>query len=189
MQSANCVVVGDSDVGKSCLLICYTQNGYPDYPPCFNNRGSIITVDGRSVDLYLWDTGGCDEYERLRVLCYAEAQVLIICFSIVNPSSYQNVRHKWYPEVSRHCPNIPVLLVGTKKDLRNNTEVIKELQKQDQAPVTSQQGTTLAKEISAVRYMECSALNQEGVTEVFMEAAKAIRNPVLKKPKGASHLM
>ncbi|NXD70273.1 RHOG protein, partial [Eolophus roseicapillus] len=183
MQTIKCVVVGDGAVGKTCLLISYTTNAFPEeyIPTVFDNYSAQMTVDGRTVSLNLWDTAGQEEYDRLRTLSYPQTNVFVICFSIGSPSSYANVRHKWHPEVSHHCPNVPVLLVGTKRDLRNDLETVKKLKEQSLAPTTPQQGTSLAKQIGAVKYLECSALNQEGVREVFAEAVRAVLYPVSKK--------
>ncbi|KAK2524685.1 Rhog [Columba livia] len=185
MQSIKCVVVGDGAVGKTCLLICYTTNAFPkEYiPTVFDNYSAQNTVDGRTINLNLWDTAGQEEYDRLRTLSYPQTNVFIICFSIASPPSYENVKHKWYPEVCHHCPSVPILLVGTKKDLRNNPETMKRLKEQNQAPITTQQGISLSKQIRAVKYLECSALNQEGIKDVFTEAVRAVLNPVPAKPK------
>ncbi|OCT65742.1 RHOG family member 2 S homeolog isoform X1 [Xenopus laevis] len=183
MQTIKCVVVGDGAVGKTCLLISYTTNAFPEeyIPTVFDNYSAQMTVDGRTVSLNLWDTAGQEEYDRLRTLSYPQTNVFIICFSIGSPSSHANVRHKWHPEVSHHCPNVPILLVGTKQDLRNDTETIKKLKEQSLAPTTHQQGSSLAKQIGAVRYMECSALHQQGIRQVFEEAVRAVFYPVTKK--------
>ncbi|KAM9834139.1 ras homolog gene family, member Gd isoform X2 [Syngnathus typhle] len=160
MQTIKCVVVGDGAVGKTCLLISYTTNAFPEeyIPTVFDNYSAQMSVDGRTVSLNLWDTAGQED-----------------------PSSHANVRHKWHPEVSHHCPNVPILLVGTKRDLRGDAETVKKLKEQGLAPTTHQQGNALAKQIGAVKYMECSALLQEGVREVFAEAVRAVLYPVTKK--------
>ncbi|KAG2456796.1 RHOG protein, partial [Polypterus senegalus] len=172
MQSIKCVVVGDGAVGKTCLLISYTTNAFPkEYiPTVFDNYSSQMTVDGRTISLNLWDTAGQEEYDRLRTLSYPQTNVFVICFSIASPPSYENVKHKWHPEVTHHCPNVPILLVGTKKDLRNDPDVAKKLKEQNQTTISSQQGAALARQIHAIKYMECSALNHEGIKEVFTEA-------------------
>ncbi|XP_060538670.1 rho-related GTP-binding protein RhoG [Pantherophis guttatus] len=191
MQSIKCVVVGDGAVGKTCLLICYTTNAFPNeyIPTVFDNYSAQNTVDGRTINLNLWDTAGQEEYDRLRTLSYPQTNVFIICFSIASPPSYENVKHKWYPEVCHHCPEVPILLVGTKKDLRSNPETLKKLKEQNQLPVTPQQGAGLAKQIHAVKYLECSALNQEGIKEVFTEAVRAVLNPAPPKPKKVCRLL
>lgn len=79
--------------------------------------------------------------------------------------------------MSHHCPGVPVLLVGTKSDLRNDVETQRKLKEQNQVPVTHQQGAALARQIHAARYLECSALNQDGIKEVFIEAVRAFLNP------------
>ncbi|KAG5837534.1 rho-related GTP-binding protein RhoG-like [Anguilla anguilla] len=179
MQSIKCVVVGDGAVGKTCLLISYTTNAFPkEYiPTVFDNYSAQVTVDTRTVSLNLWDTAGQEEYDRLRTLSYPQTNVFVICFSIASPPSYENVKHKWHPEVTHHCPSVPILLVGTKKDLRADPEVLKKLKEQNQTTITQQQGAALARQIHAIKYLECSALNQDGIKEVFSEAVKAFLNP------------
>ncbi|CDQ81429.1 rho-related GTP-binding protein RhoG [Oncorhynchus mykiss] len=187
MQSIKCVVVGDGAVGKTCLLISYTTNAFPkEYiPTVFDNYSAQVTVDSRTISLNLWDTAGQEEYDRLRTLSYPQTNVFVICFSVASPPSFENVKHKWHPEVTHHCPNTPILLVGTKKDLRNDPEVLKKLKDQNQTTITQQQGIALARQIQAIKYLECSALNQDGIKEVFAEGVRAFLNPqpvATKKP-------
>ncbi|XP_046907204.1 rho-related GTP-binding protein RhoG-like [Hypomesus transpacificus] len=142
MQSIKCVVVGDGAVGKTCLLISYTTNAFPEeyIPTVFDKYSAQTSVDGRTVSLNLWDTAGQEEYDRLRTLSYPQTNVFIICFSIGSPSSYGNVRLKWHPEVSHHCPAVPILLVGTKKDLREDRDVFAEAVRAVLYPVTWKNG-------------------------------------------------
>ncbi|XP_028823532.1 ras homolog family member Gb [Denticeps clupeoides] len=179
MQSIKCVVVGDGAVGKTCLLISYTTGAFPkEYvPTVFDNYSSQVTVDGRAVSLNLWDTAGQEEYDRLRTLSYPQTNVFVICFSISSPPSYENIKHKWHPEVTHHCPKVPILLVGTKSDLRGDPDVVRKLKDQNQVPISQQQGQALARQIQAARYLECSALNQHGIKEVFAEAVRAFLDP------------
>uniref|UniRef100_A0A8C0TEI0 Rho-related GTP-binding protein RhoG n=1 Tax=Canis lupus familiaris TaxID=9615 RepID=A0A8C0TEI0_CANLF len=179
MQSIKCVVVGDGAVGKTCLLICYTTNAFPkEYiPTVFDNYSAQSAVDGRTVNLNLWDTAGQEEYDRLRTLSYPQTNVFVICFSIASPPSYENVRHKWHPEVCHHCPDVPILLVGTKKDLRAQPDTLRRLKEQGQAPITPQQGQALAKQIHAVRYLECSPCSRTASRKCLLRLSGLCSTP------------
>jgi len=134
-------------------------------------------VDGKPISLGLWDTAGQEDYDRLRPLSYPQTDVFLICFSIVSPPSFDNVKAKWYPEIDHHAPNIPIILVGTKLDLREDPETIRSLAEKRMAPVTYEQALSCAKEIRAVKYLECSALTQRNLKTVFDEAIRAVLNP------------
>jgi len=179
MKAIKCVVLGDGAVGKTCLLISYTTNAFPgDYiPTVFDNYSANVLVDNTVINLGLWDTAGQEEYDRIRPLSYPQTDIFLMCFSVVSPSSFQNVRSKWAPELSHYAGETPVLLVGTKIDLRNDVRVVEQLSYKRLAPTSPQQGEALAKDIRAERYMECSALTQEGLKLVFDEAIRTVLNP------------
>uniref|UniRef100_A0A1B0DM38 Uncharacterized protein n=4 Tax=Phlebotominae TaxID=7198 RepID=A0A1B0DM38_PHLPP len=110
-----------------------------------------------------------------------------MCFSVDSPDSLENIPEKWTPEVKHFCPNVPIILVGNKKDLRNDPNTIKELAKMKQEPVKPQEGRAMAEKINAFAYLECSAKSKEGVREVFETATRAALQ--VKKKKKARCLL
>jgi Rho family protein len=130
-------------------------------------------VDGKNVQLALWDTAGQEDYERLRPLAYSKAHVILIGFSIESPDSLDNVKHKWVEEATRLCAGVPIILVGLKKDLREDPVAIEEMRKKSLRFVTPHDGEVAAREINAKRYLECSSLSGEGVDDVFEAATRA----------------
>ncbi|KAG7226951.1 hypothetical protein INR49_022246 [Caranx melampygus] len=138
------VIVGDGACGKTCLLIVFSKDQFPEVyvPTVFENYVADIEVDGKQVELALWDTA-------------------------------ENIPEKWTPEVKHFCPNVPIILVGNKKDLRNDEHTRRELAKMKQEPVKSEEGRDMAGRIAAFGYMECSAKTKDGVREVFEMATRA----------------
>ena len=119
--------------------------------------------------LILVTSTGQEDYDRLRPLSYPQTDVFLVCFSVTSPASFENVKEKWFPEVRHHCPGVPCLVVGTQVDLRDDPQVIEKLQRQKQRPVAAEHGERLARELGAVKYVECSALTQKGLKNVFDE--------------------
>ncbi|KAE9962033.1 hypothetical protein BLS_000929 [Venturia inaequalis] len=178
-----CVVVGDGAVGKTCLLISYTTNKFPSeyVPTVFDNYAVTVMIGDEPYTLGLFDTAGQEDYDRLRPLSYPQTDVFLVCFSVTSPASFENVREKWFPEVHHHCPGVPCLIVGTQVDLRDDPQVREKLMKQKMSPVTKDMGERMAKELGAIRYVECSALTQFKLKDVFDEAIVAALEPPPKE--------
>src|SRR6201996_2649245 len=126
--------------------------------------------------LGLFDTAGQEDYDRLRPLSYPQTDVFLVCFSVTSPASFENVREKWFPEVHHHCPGVPCLIVGTQVDLRDDPAVREKLAKQKMSPVSREAGERMARELGAVKYVECSALTQYKLKDVFDEVCVTL-NP------------
>uniref|UniRef100_A0A4W6CBX1 Cell division cycle 42, like n=1 Tax=Lates calcarifer TaxID=8187 RepID=A0A4W6CBX1_LATCA len=126
----------------------------------FDNYAVTVMIGGEPYTLGLFDTAGQEDYDRLRPLSYPQTDVFLVCFSVVSPSSFENVKEKWVPEISHHCPRTPFLLVGTQVDLREDSNTVEKLAKNKQRPLYPESGEKLARELKAVKYVECSALTQ-----------------------------
>ncbi|CAI5757986.1 unnamed protein product [Candida verbasci] len=153
------IIVGDGACGKTSLLYVFTLGEFPTeyHPTIFENYVTNCRIDGKSVQLALWDTAGQEVYERLRPLSYNNSHVILIALSIDAPDSLDNARTKWVEEVKQHCPKVPYLLCGLKKDLRKNSNKY----------VQYDQGKLVAQEIGGKNYLESSALTGEGVDDIF----------------------
>ena len=161
-------------------------------PTVFENYVSDCRVDGKAVQLALWDTAGQEEYERLRPLSYVKSHVILIGFAIDTPDSLDNVGTKWIEEVNNLCPGVPTILVGLKKDLRNDPAAIEEMRLKSLNFVDAGTAQLMANRIGAKKYMECSALTGEGVDDIFEAATRSAllyRDGSEETPKGCCEVM
>lgn len=182
LETVKCVVIGDGATGKTSMLISYTTNNFSnDYiPTVFDNYSTNVMVDGHAFNLGLWDTAGQAEYDRLRPLSYPQTDVFLLCFSVVSRASFDNVALKWAPEVNHHATGVPVVLVGTMADLREDRAALEKLRARNEKPITFEDAMRKSKQIGAAKYLECSALTQKGLGTVFTEAIRVVmaaRNP------------
>mmetsp|Transcript_20153 Transcript_20153/g.56688 ORF Transcript_20153/g.56688 Transcript_20153/m.56688 type:complete len:203 (+) Transcript_20153:106-714(+) len=171
-----CVVVGDGAVGKTCMLISYTEGKFPkEYvPTVFENYEAEIVMNSQEVKFSLWDTAGQEGYARIRTLSYPKTDVFLLCFSIDNEPSLVNVKDRWFKEIKHHCPNAPIILVGTKIDLRDEPDLVASREAAGEPLLKPPAGEQMAQEIGALHYLECSALTRAGLKTVFDEALQTV---------------
>ncbi|KIM21174.1 hypothetical protein M408DRAFT_110940 [Serendipita vermifera MAFF 305830] len=173
------VVVGESRVGKSCLTATLARSWFPipyyltaDLAEVQNVQ---TEVDGKLVKLELLDIRPDKDYDRVRPLVYPKTSVILICFSLDDPKSFQMVTERWHTEVLHFCstPRVPLLLVGCKLDTRD-TRLFNSFPPSSNGKdfITEQQGTDLAARIGALAYMECSMLHPEKVKELLDTVAR-----------------
>lgn len=180
------------------MLISYTKNKFPaEYvPTVFDNYIVDIAIDDsdvpdiNEVKMDLWDTAGQEDYDKLRPLSYDETDIFVMCFSTTERSSFDNIKERWFPEIEKKMPKRAgktcAMVVGTKIDLRESAGPDK---------VSKAEGMELAEELG-ITYMECSALTQDGLTEIFdklvniyldqfkAQGATGGRKPSVKTVKG-----
>ncbi|XP_049623830.1 rho-related GTP-binding protein RhoF [Suncus etruscus] len=168
------VVVGDGGCGKTSLLMVHCRGAFPERyaPTVFEKYSATVTVGSKEVTLNLYDTAGQEDYDRLRPLSYHNAQLVLICYDVMNPTSYDNVLIKWYPEVTHFCRGTPTVLIGCKTDLRKDKEILRRLRAAQLEPITYAQGVSASEHIRAACYLECSAKLRENIDWIFREAAR-----------------
>jgi len=158
------VVVGDGACGKTCLLIVKAQGTFPkEYvPTVFENHVTYVQLPEAKVELALWDTAGQEDYAHIRPLSYDAAHVFLICCSVDNKDSFDNIKEKWVPEIKETNPKCPFFIVGCKGDMRADGG----------ATYSLEDANGLASSLGACGYLECRARGNVGVDEVFLEATK-----------------
>ena len=211
-----CVVVGDCAAGKTSLLMSYlgTAHSIDNIPYKLEPTNVDKTVDDNHFQLLLWDTA-FEEYDRWQALCYGQTDVFLICFSIQSEDTYVNIKERWYPEVTHHVPDAPVLIIGCKQDLRIDANklvsgFVKDWSlKQMNIPMeimsiirryynyrlndayafnqllTEDDGLAICKEVGAHKYMECSAFHSTGVDAIFEEVCRCHLINLAKKGKSS----
>ncbi|KAI9539582.1 hypothetical protein NQZ68_005664 [Dissostichus eleginoides] len=124
------------------------------------------TMDSR---LNKWGYGPRSSYyDNVRPLAYPDSDAVLICFDISRPETLDSVIKKWQGETQEFCPNAKVVLVGCKLDMRTDVSTLRELSKQRLIPVTHEQGSTIARQMGAVAYVECtSKVSENSVRDVF----------------------
>lgn len=168
------VLVGDGLVGKTALLSVYATNLFPEtyIPTIFDNLSVNVMLDDLPIHLLLWDTACQEDYDQLRPLSYPGTDIFFVCFSVVDPTSKENVRKNWVPEIRQHVPHARIILVGTKTDLRDDHHIIEKLKEKCHSPSYMNHGEILAAEIGAVKYVECSAKDSSSIKKVFEEGLR-----------------
>lgn len=190
MQNCKCVFVGDGGTGKSCALIAYTTNSFPgEYvPTVYDNYGANVMVDGKPINLALFDSAGQEDYDRLRPLSYPQTDVFVVCFSLASPTSLENVQHKWIPEITHFAPGVPFILVGLKLDARVDPAVNSRLAERGEGVITEEKGRQVAREIGATRYWEVSALTSTSLRPMMDDAIRIALNPRSQKSSSGSFM-
>ncbi|KAG8565894.1 hypothetical protein GDO81_013020 [Engystomops pustulosus] len=186
MSRCKIVVVGDTQCGKTALLHVFAKDCYPEnyVPTVFENYTASFEIDKQRIELNMWDTSGSAYYDNVRPLAYPESDAVLICFDISRPETLDSVLKKWQGETQEFCPSAKIILVGCKLDMRTDMNTLRELSKQRLIPVTHEQGSTQARQIGAVAYVECSSkVSENSVRDVFHVTTLASVNRIHKNLK------
>jgi len=159
------LLIGDSGVGKSCLLLRFADNTYTEsYISTIGVDFKIRTIelDGKTVKLQIWDTAGQERFRTITSSYYRGAHGIIVVYDVTDIDSFNNVK-QWLQEIDRYASeNVNKLLVGNKSDLVNKKVV----------------EFTAAKEFASslgIPFLETSAKNATNVEDAFLTMAKQIK--------------
>ncbi|TVU14998.1 hypothetical protein EJB05_38496, partial [Eragrostis curvula] len=170
------LLIGDSGVGKSCLLLRFADDSYLDsYISTIGVDFKIRTVeqDGKTIKLQIWDTAGQERFRTITSSYYRGAHGIIIVYDVTDQESFNNVK-QWLNEIDRYASdNVNKLLVGNKCDLTANKVVSYEA------------GKALADEMG-IPFMETSAKNATNVEQAFMAMAASIKTRMASQPAAAN---
>lgn len=173
-----CLVIGNASVGKTCLILSYVTGAVPKNVNmiAYEVYSKHTIVDEREISLKIWDTSG-DEFDQMRSSFFHLAKVFLLCFSIESRNSFDAIKTKWSKEVDERCPETPIVLVGTKRDLKRDETKAAKLKLRKKRFVSLKDGFNLAQQIGAAKYLECSIHEPESVKHVFEECVRVALNP------------
>ncbi|KAM3616648.1 uncharacterized protein V6R79_021213 [Siganus canaliculatus] len=158
------LLIGDSGVGKSCLLLRFADDTYTEsYISTIGVDFKIRTIDmdGKTVKLQIWDTAGQERFRTITSSYYRGAHGIIIVYDVTEQESFNNVK-QWLDEIDRYaCENVSRLLVGNKSDLVGK-KVVDAATAQD-----------LASSLK-ISFLETSAKSSDNVERAFLTMASEI---------------
>lgn len=170
------LLIGDSGVGKSCLLLRFAEDAFTDsYLSTIGVDFKIRTIEleGKTVKLQIWDTAGQERFRTIAAAYYRGAHGIIVVYDVTDGESYENVKG-WLTEIERYASEgVHRLLLGNKADLSEKRvvehDIAKEFASQLQIP-----------------FLETSAKTAEGVEDAFVTMAKQIKESVDTNPEPAN---
>ncbi|KAJ8309508.1 hypothetical protein KUTeg_014382 [Tegillarca granosa] len=175
-----CVVIGDDDVGKTSMLVSYATNRFPrkHVQPVFDNYAANLSIDGRQCHLQLIDTLEQDTHLDCRKHIFLGTDIFVVCFSCVKPDSFKNVEKKYVPEIRQQMgEDVPFILVSTQTDLREDCSVLHELRRSGSEPISTAEGTKMARRLGAACYVECFPDLEKKVKRVINKAILSVICP------------
>jgi len=169
------ILIGDSGVGKSALLMRYCDESFIDsYISTIGVDFKIKTIelDGRTIKLQMWDTAGQERFKSIVSSYYRGAQGVLLCFNVEDPESFVNVK-KWMVEVNDYCQTDTIkILVGTKADRRGDAHKFMNAP----AALVDRESIDKFAEEHGVIYIETSAKKDKNCNLVFEQLSMMIRD-------------
>jgi len=170
------LLIGDSGVGKSCLLLRFADDTYTEsYISTIGVDFKIRTIelDGKTIKLQIWDTAGQERFRTITSSYYRGAHGIIVVYDVTDNESFNNVK-QWLHEIDRYaCENVNKLLVGNKSDLTSKRVV------------STEQGKEFAESLG-IEFLETSAKTATNVEQAFLTMASQIKSRMKTQPSAAA---
>eukprot|EP01133_Synstelium_polycarpum_P007690 gene7690-9002_t len=152
------ILVGESAVGKSCILVRFTDNTFtPHFAPTLGVDFNVKTIrnkeTGQTVKLQLWDTAGQERFKSITQTFYRGSHGVIVVYDITDTKSFERCR-TWIEDINQYSAGMVIVLVGNKSDLNEKRKV------------SFEQGKALADELG-IKFLETSAKENLNVNNVF----------------------
>ena len=167
------VLLGDSGVGKTCIISRYISGAFDQNSPSTNGASyasKIITFENlnKTISLDIWDTAGQEKYKSLTKFFYKDAAAAILVYDITQKDSFENMKNYWYEQLQEFgSKNIILGVAGNKCDMYDKEEVNENEAKQFAEKIGAFFGITSAK-------------NNTGINDLFMNAANKFVDPNYK---------
>lgn len=176
MKSIKIVVLGDHVTKKGRLLATYKMRKPPDrYVPILFDDNMDTTYEDKPVRLNLSGVEGEKSTLSTRSALYLATDVFIVLFSLIDPSSLQNVELKWVPDIIKSCPGVPYILIGTKKEKRDHfADNIDKYKSKGRKPISTEEGIRMKEKTQALEYFECEKDNLSDIDHIFDLAMKCV---------------
>ncbi|KAJ1983425.1 GTP-binding protein [Dimargaris verticillata] len=163
------LLIGDSGVGKSCLLLRFSDDSFtPSFITTIGIDFKIRTIelDGKRIKLQIWDTAGQERFRTITTAYYRGAMGILLVYDVTDERSFNNI-HNWIRNVEQHAnEGVNRILIGNKCDIDEKKVISKE------------QGQSLADEYH-IRFLETSAKSNINVDEAFFSLARDIKKRLL----------
>jgi small GTP-binding protein len=172
MEECIVVLVGKCRVGKSSLRQTYISGTFPEeyIPEIYGYYQKWVVRKSTTVLLKISDTASSVDEDFIYTHLHTIPDIFLLCFSVIDPSTYAAIASFFVPKIRAKVGNGPMLLVGTKSDLRDSPQ-------SDHRAISTRDGRKLASQIGAASYIECSAKTCRNADKVFNTALDILINP------------
>lgn len=166
------LMIGDSGVGKSCLLLRFSDDSFTTSfitTIGIDFKIKTIELDGKRIKLQIWDTAGQERFRTITTAYYRGAMGILLVYDVTDEHSFLNIR-QWIRNIEQHAADsVNKILIGNKCDMTEDKKIVTE------------RGRELAKEYS-INFFETSAKSNINVTEAFMSIAQDIKTRLMDDP-------